>query len=92
MWIEWRLQELMAAEEMSPPALGELMNARAGIELPFRRVEALVNDRQPPRVALSELLWLCEIFHCTVDDLLALRDGPYPWGPPSPLRVVPDLD
>ncbi|MEV5003793.1 helix-turn-helix domain-containing protein [Nocardioides sp. LML1-1-1.1] len=92
MWIEWRLQELMAAEGMSPPALWELMNELAGIELPFRRVESLVNDRQPARIALSELLWLCEIFRCKIDDLLALRDGPYPWGPPSPLRVVPDLD
>lgn len=89
MWIEWRLQALMTADELSPVGLWELMKDRAGVEMPFKRISALVNERQP-RVGLDELQWLCEIFDCQVGDLLTLRDGEYPWGPPSPLYAVPD--
>lgn len=73
MGYQWRLRHLMAEQDMFQTSDLVSLLAERGIRLSREQVYRLVT--QPPqRMSMDTLVALCDILHCTPNDLITLEE------------------
>ena len=74
MGYEWRLRQLMAGREMYQTSDLVPLLAERGVCLSREQVYRLVTH-PPQRMSMDTLVALCDIFGCTPNDLITIRQA-----------------